>query len=163
MSEGELHRVPNARGWSPARAPAFQLPGTRGGPWQLYSLSEYTREGVTLVGFYPHDALEDSAFLSWFQFTENIEVLVVSDAERTTLERTTELSYITFPILGDPDGRVALEYGTDFETKPETIFLVDSAERICRIWKGSVDPRELYTVAVQYMNESPQHTQRGAD
>lgn len=163
MSERELQRAPNARGSSPARAPAFQLPGTNGGPWQLYRLSEYTREGVTLVGFYPHEALQDAAFLSWFQFAENTEVLVVSNVECATLDRTRERSNITFPILGDPEGRVALEYGADFETETGTVFLVDSAERICCIWTGSIDPRELYTDAIQYMNETPQPTQRGAD
>lgn len=164
MIESNSERPEAAHGWTLARAPEFILPGTTGGDWTIHRLNDYTNEGVTIIGFFGEEALEDARPLSWLTFDDDIDVLVVSDAECSTLSSEAHDNQFGFPLLGDPERSVAAEYGADLD-EPDTgnVYLVDSSECIRRTWEGSLNAMDVYDAATKLMDADSNLTTRGAD
>lgn len=137
-------------------APGFEIPGTHGADRRIYRLNDYTDEGVTVVAFFPRESIEQADFLAWLRLTDSVDVLLVSDAQCSTFEHWSALDELTVPVLGDPDGTVAGEYGVDYEeTAGGAVVLIDSAGRIRDSWHSDIDPMDVYVaVKRQLRNES---------
>lgn len=132
-------------------APEFELPGTNGSGWRLYRLDEYTTRGVTIVGFYPADAIERSEALSWLQFTEGIDVLVLSNIQCTTFDRPELAARNQFPLLGDIDESVARAYDTSYSHSGKVV-MIDSSGQITHDWPARVGPRVIYRAARELLD-----------
>lgn len=132
-------------------APGFELPGTNGSGWRLYRLDEYTTRGVTIVGFYPADGIERSEVLSWLQFTEGIDVLVLSNIQCTTFDRPELVARNQFPVLGDIDESVARAFGISYSSSGEVV-MIDSSGQITHVWPAKVGPRVIYRTARELLD-----------
>lgn len=165
MSESSSELSKAASRWTLTRAPGFELPGTTGGGDRaIHQLIDYTREGVTVVGFYGYEELDAAAPLSWLQCSEEIDVLVVSDAGCSKLVKTATNDHLVFPLLGDPSGNVADKYGANYEDE-ETgrVVLIDSSDRIRRTWEDGPDAMTVYDAALELLESESNTPQRGAD
>ena len=163
IEDGAIEREA-IHGSTVSRAPAFTLPGTTGGDWTIHRLGDYTREGVTVIGFFGRESLEAARPLSWLTFDDDIDVLVVSDAECSELSGEAMENSFGFPLLGDPEQSVAVEYGADLDAMDTgSVFLVDSSEYIRRRWEDRLDAMAVYDAATMLMERDASLRQRGGD
>jgi len=139
-------------------APNFTLPGYHGGETDEFSLAETTADGeAVLLVFYPLDfnpvCTEELCSLNdadWFSLTEGVTAWGISGDGVFAHEAFADESELTFPLLSDHDGSVALEYGVlrDGGLKGHgaapnrSVFVVDSDMVVRYAWT-SEDPEVL--------------------
>jgi cytochrome c biogenesis protein CcmG/thiol:disulfide interchange protein DsbE len=136
-------------------APAFDLPGLDGAPMRSDDLSG----DVVLVNFWnswcipchqEHDALVD--FYARHRDEPGFSMVgIVRDDTESAIRRYVEAENVTYPVVFDPGGRAALDYGT--RGQPETYAItadgviaaskfgpssVEELEQMYRLAKGGV-------------------------
>lgn len=129
-------------------APEFTLPGTDGGEFQRYQLTDFTDAGVVVLAFYPFDfspvcADELCAFrdAEWLAMTDDVDVLGISTDSCYAHRRLIEEYNLTYPLLSDPKGDVVEEFGVaydEWELHPgvakRSVFIVDDSTTIRYAW-----------------------------
>ncbi len=138
----------------PTEAPGFTVPGRTAVEGRVYRLREYTGEGVTVVAFVPAESIREARFLDWLTLTDDVDALVVSNHQSPALNRAETPMELCVPVLSDADGSVACAYGLDYDRMTgKRILLIDSNNRIRRIWTGRIDPTDVYRAAKRHLEE----------
>lgn len=139
----------------PTDAPEFAAPGTNVVDGRVFRLREYTGEGVTIVAFVPTESLRKAKFLAWLTLTDGIDALVVSDFRSSAPDRTEMATELRVPVLADADGSVASAYGVDYaRATGGRVLLIDSTNRIRRIWTGPIEPAEVHRAAKRHLDRN---------
>jgi peroxiredoxin len=140
----------------PTDAPEFAAPGTNVVAGRVFRLREYTGEGVTIVAFVPTESLRKAKFLAWLTLTDGIDALVISDFRSSAPDRTEMATELRVPVLADPDGSVAGAYGVDYDRATGgRVLLIDSTNRIRRVWTGPIEPTDVHRAAKQHLDRNP--------
>ena len=81
------------------------------------------------------------------------------------MERATVASELRVPMLVDPDGAVASEYGVRYEEATNGRFvLLDSTNQIRQTWTGDTDPTDVYLSAQRHLSaDSEPKSDDGSD
>lgn len=132
-----------------AQAPEFELPDQDG---QLHSLEDYRDQWVVLY-FYPKDETPGCTTQAC-EFRDNIfafrklnaQILGVSMDDVESHKKFSENHGLPFPLLADPDGKTADDYGVKTKMMGWTVakrqtFIVDPQGTIVRHYE-KVDPDE---------------------
>ena len=139
----------------PTEAPGFTVPGRTAVEGRVYRLQEYTGEGVTVVAFVPAESIREARFLAWLTLTDGVDALVVSNHQSSALNRAETPMELSVPVLSDADGSVASAYGLDYDRMTgERILLIDSTNRIRRVWTDGIDPADIHHAAKQHLDQS---------
>lgn len=150
---GQPSRVPSEPPADvPFERPEDEDPGTDGDDGRLRRPTDYSGEGIALVAFVPAESIESATFLSWLNLEEDVDVMLVSDARPSAAESNSILAKGNVPMLVDPDGFVAREYGVDFDDLSEgTVVLVDSTKQIRQTWSTDIDPMDIYVTVRRHL------------
>lgn len=147
---------------SETRAVDVPGPGTDGDGEEIHSPTDYTGEAATLLAFVPEESIEGARFLSWLNLTDGIDVVLVSDTRCSARDADSLLAKGDVPLVGDPDGVVAREYGVDFDDlSTGTIVLIDSTDRIRQTWSTDIDAIDIYVTVKRQLEID--HSTDGAD
>lgn len=143
--------------------PAFDFPETDGSGWTLHGGPDFTPDGVSVLGFYPFDSLEDAASLSWLQFTEGVDVVVATDAHPQSLDSVGP-PLQSLPLLCDPEGEVAEDYGVDYgNVSARRVLLIDSSREVVRTWSSEHDPRDVHAAALEQVETGASSSRQGGN
>lgn len=129
-------------------APDFELPGTDGGEFDTYLLSDYTDAGAVVLSFYPFDfspicsdqlcGFRDAEFLS---LTEDVDVFGISTDACYAHRRFIEENNLPFPLLSDTTGRVTQRFGIAYDEwelhegiPKRSVYILDDEQRIQYAW-----------------------------
>lgn len=149
----EKSRSPQLDDSLPIQAPELAAPGTNVVEGRVFRLREYTGEGVTIVAFVPSESIRKAKFLAWLTLTDDIDALVVSDYRSSSPDRTEMATELRVPVLADADGSVARSYGFDYDRATGgRVLLIDSTNRIRRVWTGPVDPADVHRAAKRHLD-----------
>lgn len=144
-------------------APAFEHPETEEAGWSLHGATDRTSEGVSVLGFYPFDSLEQAVSLSWLQFTEGVDVMVATDAHPQAIDGVAP-PLQSLPLLCDPEGEVAEDYGADYgRVTARRVFLIDSSHEVVRTWPANPDPRDVHAAVLEQVGSPQSPAKRGAE
>jgi peroxiredoxin len=139
----------------PTKAPEFAVPGTTVVERRVYRLREYTGEGVTIVAFVPAESIRKARFLAWLTLTDGVDAFVVSNYRSSAPDRTEMAIELCVPILDDADGSAARAYGFDYDRMTGgRVLLIDSTNRIRRVWTGRIDPDDVHRAAKRHLDQN---------
>jgi len=142
------------------RAPAFRLMSDAGKP---VALADFRGKPV-VVYFYPRDntpgcTREACAFRDRYQELQSlgVQVLGISPDSVESHQKFREKYGLNFPLLSDPDHRVAEKYGAWREKNmygkktmgiQRSTFLIDADGKVARVWKNvKVDGHDQQVMA----------------
>jgi peroxiredoxin Q/BCP len=142
------------------RAPAFRLMSDGGKP---VALADFRGKPV-VVYFYPRDntpgcTREACAFRDRYQELQSlgVQVLGISPDSVESHQKFREKYGLNFPLLSDPDHRVAEKYGAWREKNmygkktmgiQRSTFLIDADGKVARVWKNvKVDGHDQQVMA----------------
>lgn len=158
MSSDHTSNLPGIESSSIVRAaPASDRPEADGTRWSRTENTDLASDAVSVLGFYPFDSLEEAAALSWLQFIEGVDVVVATDANPQRLGRVAP-PLRSLPLLCDPEGEVAADYGVDYgNVATRRVVLVDASRKVVRTWPADHDPRDVHAAALEQVEtgESP--------
>lgn len=128
--------------------PEFELPGAGEDGIELFSLSEFTREGALVVSFYPFDfspvctnhlcCFRDA---EWLGITETVDVVGISVDSAYAHRRFRDEYDLPFPLLSDRDASVASDLGVRYDRWEDhpavcqrSLFAIDDEQTIRYRW-----------------------------
>lgn len=129
-------------------APDFTLKGVYEGEIRTYTLSDYTAEGMVLLGVYLYDFAPQCTAqvcqvsdMGWYQYKKDLSVFGIStDGPYSHIEFARE-NDIDFPLLSDTGGRVLDAYGVlneeweGLSSVPQrSLFLIDRDRTVRYKW-----------------------------
>jgi peroxiredoxin len=124
---------------------------------RLHRLQEFIGDRVTIVGFADENSLQNMEFLTWIELANNIDTVVVSNSQYSTLRRSKVARELPVPVLADPQERIAKRYqfaSEEFERCQ--VLLIDSSHRIRQTWSDRPDPKQIYATAQGFLEtENP--------
>jgi hypothetical protein len=145
MSERPRPPTPGAPSDPPSETRAVDTREANGDGGDIHSPTDRADGEATLVAFVREESIESARFLSWLNLNDGIDVLLVSDTRGSALDADSLLAKGDVPVVADPDGFVADEYGVDFDDlSTGTIVLIDSTDHIRQTWSTDIDPMDIY-------------------
>jgi peroxiredoxin len=135
-----------------ADAPTFELPAVRDGEIEQLTLSEYLDNQVVILAFYPGDfnpACDGSSTglddLDLFTMQKDVAILALSGDSVYSHRAFADEYALHIPLLSDPHGAVAQEYGVAVEDDTaghltrRAVVVIDHRGRVEYTWEATTE------------------------